>query len=132
MASPESRRRAQRRLARQIRERTYQRSNIGRRAREAAQKLRRENPPGPVGPDVIEDLKAAVIRKKRAFFSEEMYWNDGRSNRYVDRSDDEDEMEEFLSGMPKEEAQELAHFAALALLGRASEEYLVWIFLFYH
>jgi hypothetical protein len=135
MASAADRRRAQRRLAREIRTETYKRSSIGRRARQVAAELRdREKGEGGGGRDYRSELRDAVKARKRSL------WWDRKLFRLhaemIDDSDEFDAMQEFLD-MTEDEAEEKIQAAYAAMkrrdLGQEYDEYdLAFAFLFYH
>jgi hypothetical protein len=132
--SAADRRRAQRRLAREIRTLTYRKSPAGRQAREKATELeeqrRRERERG--GPP-IEGLKKRVKRRKYLFFYG-INWRQRAADRMVDESSEYDAMREFLE-MDEDTAYEfISEYARWLNSGIDDGRYdgIDWSFLFYH
>lgn len=133
MASAADRRRAQREIAKQLKEGGYQQSKIG---RESA-KLARERRQKPIFDR--DSTKDRVKQKKREFWDTVRNFKGGNSDSIVDDSNAYDEMREFLDSFDEETAIEYASQAAIAHIQlRATGDagdldiYLPYDFLFYH
>ncbi len=130
--SATDRRRAQRRLAKEIKAGQFKPSPIGRREREITRELRR--PPGPSGPDVIERLRNQVKQHKRDIWGD--YLKFRANDRLVDESVEFRAMTQFLRMDDATAADLLSRFARAAAqngLEEAIEEFgFDWSFLFYH
>lgn len=128
--SAADRRRAQRRLAKEIKAGQFKPSPIGRRARE----ITRTRPPTPTGPDPIERLRSRVKQHKREIWGD--YLKFRLNSSAIDRSTDYQAMEQFLEMGDTEAADLLGRFASAVSrngLDEAIEEFgFDWSFLFYH
>jgi hypothetical protein len=130
--SAADRRRAQRRLAKEIKAGQFKPSPIGRREREVTRQLRR--PPTPTGPDSIDRLRDRVKEHKRGLWGD--YLKFRLNPRAIDESTDYRAMEQFLRMGDTEAADLLSRFAKYTKqysLEEAIEEFgFDWSFLFYH
>lgn len=144
--TPAQRRAAQRRLSQQIRTGTYQKSQVGKKARETARRVQesRNVPPPPRdGEEVFkggqkEGIRARIKRRKRTFWEDDVRFSPRNSDRAVDRSNDVSEMYE-VEHEPEDRWLELASQASVAWnklhsTGDAGELeiFLPYSFLFYH
>jgi hypothetical protein len=130
--SAADRRRAQRRLAKEIKAGQFKPSPIGRRSREITREQRR--PPTPTGPDRITSLRDRVKDHKRGLWGD--YLKFKLNSQKIDSSTEFQAMEQFL-GMGDTEAADLLSSFATAVgrngLEAAIEEFgFDWSFLFYH
>jgi hypothetical protein len=138
LASAADRRRAQRRLAKEIKDRQFKPSPVGRRARRAATELeeRRRNKPGPDSPPggELDNLRSRVKEHKRGLWGDYVKYRP--NDRIVDDSVEFRAMREFLQMDDAQAADLLSRFASAMKrngLEEAIEEFGAdWSFLFYH
>jgi len=131
-----------RRLVQQLKRGTYQKSNIGRKAREAATRLHERGggkyAPPPLHPP-FESTKRRMITKKHIVYREVFGYNPSGSAEAVNESEARDKMEVILERATNTQMDYYASMAAQAWAqlnktGDAGdlEIYLDYDFLFYH
>jgi hypothetical protein len=125
-------------LTRQIKGGTYKPSPVGKKAREAAKRLREKQAPPPPEPPSFEVVKRRMIVKKQVIHGDEHKFHPKASQEAVQNSDAYDEMLAALD-MTNDQIDRLASLAAKAWTkmdetGDAGElaQYLVYDFLWYH
>lgn len=128
MATSADRRRAQRRIAREIRENRYKPSSVGRQARQAAAKVREDRNKRII--DLGPDLRGLAKRRKREFWADRIKFR--LHAELIDQADPE-ALEEFLQ-MSEDEAEEQIQRTVRAMRGQGEFEDhdLDFGFLFYH
>lgn len=126
-----------RRILRQLREGTYQKSAVGKKAREAAARLREPTPQPPERP-TFRSVKQRMRTKKHLVYREVLGYSARNSNQAVEDSEAYDKMVEALE-FTNDQMDEFAARASLAwkrfnTTGNAGEltVYLDYDFLWYH
>jgi hypothetical protein len=133
MASAADRRRAQRRLAKEIKTRSYKPSSVGRRAREVAKEVRERQIPGGGGGGQRDTsaLREQVKQRKRDYWYS-VKWRERSSERQVDGSSEFDLMDEFLEMSESQADETVAEYARRIRAEGDDYDGPDWSFLFYH